>query len=644
MNMEKMNQESDALKAPFYKKRWFLIAAAVVAALLVIYLGFAIYFQSHFCFGTTINGVKAGGKNAAKVEKMISNEVDGYTLTLKERDDKTETIEGEAVSLAPDFGGEVEKLLKKQNGFAWIAKVFQKPVYTLETMLTYDEDALTDVVEKLSCMQKENQTEPENAYVDDYNAKDGFAVVAAKQGTVIEKEKLMDAVEDAIVNLASELDLDEADCYEKPSLDENDKDFKKLVETLNDYAGVTITYDVGDKSEVLDGSTISKWLSISDDMKVSVDEDAVAAYVSDIASKYNTCYSAETLATSYGQTVTISKSTYGWKIDNDGEAAQILEDLKGKKAVEREPVYKQKANSHGANDYGDSYVEINLTAQHLFLYKNGQLIMDTDFVSGSLAGGNASPTGAYGISYTERNATLKGRNANGSSYATPVSYWMPFAGNVGMHDATWRSDFGGTIYKRSGSHGCINLPVSAAKTIFENVAAGYPVLVYELPGTESEKGLAMDAAYEVTKTIDAIGEVTLDSGNAISAARQQYDALTDQGKGYVKNYDVLTAAETSYSQQQAAQQAAANQAAADAAAAQQAAADAAKAQSEAQTAINAISAIGTVTADDACKARIDAARSAYNSLSASAQGYVTNLSTLTDAEAQYNNLINSANS
>lgn len=312
--------------------------------------------------------------------------------------------------------------------------------------------------------------------------------------------------------------------------------------------------------------------------------------------------------------------------------------------MEREPVYKQKANSHGANDYGDSYVEINLTAQHLFLYKNGQLIIDTDFVSGSLAGGNASPTGAYGITYTERNATLKGRNANGSSYATPVSYWMPFAGNVGMHDATWRSDFGGTIYKRSGSHGCINLPASAAKTIFENVAAGYPVLVYELPGTESEKGLAMDAAYEVTKTIDAIGTVTLDSGNAISAARQQYDALTDQGKGYVKNYDVLTAAETSYSQQQAAQQAAANQAAADAAAAQQAAADAAKAQSEAQTAINAISAIGTVTADDACKARIDAARSAYNSLSSSAQGYVTNLSTLTDAEAQYNNLINSANS
>ena len=244
MNMEKMNQESDALKAPFYKKRWFLIAAAVVAALLVIYLGFAIYFQSHFCFGTTINGVKAGGNNAAKVEKMISNEVDGYTLTLKERDDKTETIEGEAVSLAPDFGGEVEKLLKKQNGFAWVAKMFQKPVYTLETMLTYDEDALTDVVEKLSCMQKENQTEPENAYVDDYNAKDGFAVVPAKQGTVIVKEKLMNAVEDAIVNLASELDLDEADCYEKPSLDENDKDFKKLVETLNDYAGVTITMSV----------------------------------------------------------------------------------------------------------------------------------------------------------------------------------------------------------------------------------------------------------------------------------------------------------------------------------------------------------------------------------------------------------------
>ena len=119
-----------------------------------------------------------------------------------------------------------------------------------------------------------------------------------------------------------------------------------------------------------------------------------------------------------------------------------------------------------------------------------------------------------------------------------------------MHDASWRSTFGGTIYKRSGSHGCINLPYSAAKTIYENIEAGYPVLVYELPGTESQKGKDMDAASAVDEAITSIGTVTLDSAGTIASVRSQYDALSDSAKAYVKNLDVLTAAESALSQLQ----------------------------------------------------------------------------------------------
>lgn len=137
------------------------------------------------------------------------------------------------------------------------------------------------------------------------------------------------------------------------------------------------------------------------------------------------------------------------------------------------------ANSHGANDYGDSYVEINLTAQHLFLYRNGLLVMETDFVSGNTSKDCGTPAGAFGITYTEKDAVLRG-----DDYETPVEYWMPFNGNIGMHDATWRQKFGGTIYKTGGSHGCVNLPKDAAQQIFSVVSTNYPVLVYELSGTE----------------------------------------------------------------------------------------------------------------------------------------------------------------
>ena len=110
-------------------------------------------------------------------------------------------------------------------------------------------------------------------------------------------------------------------------------------------------------------------------------------------------------------------------------------------------------------------MEVNLTAQHLFFYKDGKLLVESDFVSGNAARGWSTPSGAYPLTYKERNATL-----NGEGYSTPVSYWMPFNGGIGLHDASWRSSFGGTIYKTNGSHGCINLPP--------------PVLCYELAGTE----------------------------------------------------------------------------------------------------------------------------------------------------------------
>ena len=95
----------------------------------------------------------------------------------------------------------------------------------------------------------------------------------------------------------------------------------------------------------------------------------------------------------------------------EGEEAQLLEDIKSGKSVEREPVYSQTANSHGENDYGNSYVEINLTSQHLFVYKNGSLVVDSDFVSGNLSKGHGSPTGAFSVTYTTTDAVLRGEDS-----------------------------------------------------------------------------------------------------------------------------------------------------------------------------------------------------------------------------------------
>ena len=160
-------------------------------------------------------------------------------------------------------------------------------------------------------------------------------------------------------------------------------------------------------------------------------------------------------------------------IDKEKEKAQIYEDLETGGTIEREPIYNQTAKKYGSNDIGSTYVEVDYTNQHMWYYKKGKLVLESDFVSGNLSRNNGSPDGVFKIVYKERNATLVGEG-----YSSPVKYFMPFAYNVGFHDASWRNKFGEQIYLTSGSHGCVNLPPEIAKELYETLEVGTPVVAY----------------------------------------------------------------------------------------------------------------------------------------------------------------------
>ena len=127
----------------------------------------------------------------------------------------------------------------------------------------------------------------------------------------------------------------------------------------------------------------------------------------------------------------------------------------------------------GLDDIGDTYVEIDYTNQHLYYYENGKAVLDSDCVTGNINRGNGSPDGVFKIVYKQSPATLVGED-----YESDVTYFMPFAYNVGFHDASWRSKFGGDIYKHSGSHGCVNVPFETAKKLYKKLAVGTPVVAY----------------------------------------------------------------------------------------------------------------------------------------------------------------------
>ena len=538
---EKVVDNSTAEKK-INRKKLFIILGSVVGAVLVIYVGLSIFFMSHFYFNTTLNGKNVSGYSADKVFDNWEDEIGNYSLKIVESDGTESELKGSDIDMVLQWDDTITKMISKQNGFAWPAKLFNPDQNTSEAIVTFDEDKLDSALDGFSFMDKSKQIDPVDATVSDYDKNDGYTLVESVPGTAIDKPALKENIEKALYGLADTYQITEGNGYLAPKIANDDEKLLAAIDTMNKYAGSEIDYEIGSEKETLDINTFADWLSINDNEKVEIDEEKVADYVAELGTKYNTYGKSKQLATSYGTTITMSNCHYGWKIDAETEAAAIVDDIKGGEMVTRDLNYQYTAASHTGNDYGNSYVEINLTAQHLYLYKNGSLVIDSDFVSGNPSKGNATHTGVFGVTYTERNATLKGQN-----YATPVSFWMPFNGNEGMHDATWRSSFGGSIYKRNGSHGCVNLPYSVAQTIFENVSAGFPVFVYELAGTESQKGIDQDAAAAVDSAIDAIGEVTAASGDLIAAARASYDALSDSQKSYVTKYQQLADSEAAYS-------------------------------------------------------------------------------------------------
>jgi hypothetical protein len=176
-------------------------------------------------------------------------------------------------------------------------------------------------------------------------------------------------------------------------------------------------------------------------------------------------------------------STYGYEVDQEGEIKQLTADLSSGTAVSREPKYTHWETSKENHGFGNSYVEIDATRQHMWIYKNGQLALESDIVSGMMTESEYTPEGIYLVEGKERHTKLIGEKdpvTKKPEYEVPVEYWMPFimSKQIGMHDASWKYIFGQGQNVWNGSNGCINLPVDVAPKVWELVDFDMPVIVY----------------------------------------------------------------------------------------------------------------------------------------------------------------------
>lgn len=449
-------------------KKIVLVGSGLLALCYIIGI---FVFQDRFYFRSYINGMDCGGKTVKKVEMQMAEQVKNYTLKLKGKNGVIDEIKGQDIRLYYVSDRTVSKLKEKQPAYNWLFGSLKQDNDDMKINVTYSASKLIKKVDQLHFFDKENiiQSElPKIQYKDDK-----LVVEDAVYGTEIKKKLLKKKIKEAIESGKTELDLEKENCYKKPLYDEKDPQFAEMVKKIKKYVATNITYEFGDRTENLTGKQIFEWISVDKDFKVEISEEKRKEFVKELERKYNTLGNSRTFTTHDGRTISVPSGNYGYMISRSGEMEQMLEDIKSGKTVKREPKYAYTGYIRNKDDIGNTYVEIDLTNQKMIFYLNGGVYVKTDIVTGNVSSGYGTPAGVFAVTYKEKDATLSGEN-----YSVPVKYWMPFNRNIGIHDASWRSSFGGDIYKTKGSHGCINTPEEKAAKIFNKIEKGMPVIVH----------------------------------------------------------------------------------------------------------------------------------------------------------------------
>lgn len=488
--MDELDQNSDVPPGTRAKKKThkgLKIFGLVMLMIIVLggcaYGGISYYFTDRFFEGTWINGVDCSQKTAYEVEQLMAEKLSEYSIEVSSRNIAAQTIRGEDIDYQYMSTGEILQLLKKQKPYEWIRGLYEQKSYTVSENVGYNKTLLQEQLKSLNCAQAENQVEPENAYVAFRDNQ--FVIVPETEGSKLnikEAYKLLDAAVEA--NEASIDFSDNQDAYVSAEVTQDDPALQSALEACNNYTKASITYTFGDQSTTLDGNTIKDWLQFDEKGQLVWDDNSfqqhVADYVAQLAATYDTVGTEREFQATSGRTVYVSSSVYGWKIDQAAETAQLSQEIQSGTHTTREPVYSQTANAYGVNDLGNTYIEVDLSEQHMYYYQDGVNIFESDFVSGNMSyADRQTHAGIFTLYYKKSPDVLRGgQKGTANYYEQPVQYWMPFDGGIGFHDADWRDEFGGDIYLTSGSHGCINLPPENAEVLYDLIQYDVPIVCF----------------------------------------------------------------------------------------------------------------------------------------------------------------------
>ncbi|MBQ4535985.1 MAG: L,D-transpeptidase family protein [Lachnospiraceae bacterium] len=468
------------------KKKIVLRTTFIVTLILAIgYFLLAIYYRQGFAVNTWINGVYCTGKSVEEVNSELLSFEKTPSIVIYDKDGNTYPIDFANLDYSCDYKVPLSNYLEEQNSFLWIKNISSGKEQEMIPAITYADEDLKKMWNNLPFVKEE--LAKESVYEIRFSEEKGYFLYDGISNRVdLEKAYALLVQELAEGGQNLDLDLKEADCYYNLSEPETKERVDWIWQKVEKFQNAKITFDMGDELRPVTKAALASFLKLDSQGEISVNargslilnEEAITEYVDALAEEYDTYQTERTFLSTRGDLITLSEGTYGTLIDREAEVLYLmetlfLEDVHSKEGVIHIPAYEKQGVVRGKNDIGDTYIEIDMTNQKMYYYEDGNLLIETDVVTGNARRNWDTPEGVNFVYGKQKNRVLRG-----PGYASFVKYWMPVNGNIGIHDASWRGEFGGTIYKTNGSHGCVNTPTDKMAELYEKADLGTPVIMF----------------------------------------------------------------------------------------------------------------------------------------------------------------------
>lgn len=455
-----------------------ILMVGVPVALLAIGLGTyghkSTYYADRFLPNTEINNVDVSQMTVAEANEKLKKSHTENPFVIQVDDQDWRSVAPEDFGWSSDFTGALKKEQEDQNNWSWGIRNLSSAKNEKLDGVTLDENKMNETIQTLK-NELNTVNEPRTPSQDATIAWDNnkFAITPEVQGNQINVDEAGKAIEKAVKEGTTKINV--TDYTIKPTITKDDPKLKTEIKEMNKISDVNGKYKINGQTIDIPKDQIRQWLVYTDG-KLTLDQGQVVNYLTELGNQVNTSTQPTTFKSTRRGEVQVPAGTYSWSIQPEAEAAELTNAILAGKDFERTPITQGSASADKPL-IGNTYVEVDLQNQHMWVYKDGNVAIETDIVSGKPS--SPTPPGVNYVWNKETNTTLRGTNDDGSKYASPVSYWMPVDWiGVGIHDSPWQPTYGGSWWLTGGSHGCVNTPPGVMAQVFSIVDVGTPVLIF----------------------------------------------------------------------------------------------------------------------------------------------------------------------